>query len=114
MHNRVVLIGRLTRGGSLNYNASGKAVSNVGLAVERARLDQHSGASVVTGVDSIELVLEGRLAEALSGHLVQGRLVGIEGKIRTREIEVNAMPVNTSEVVVDGLSFLDNGRPNPA
>lgn len=109
MLNRVVLIGRLTRDAELRYTPQGLAVASLGVAVDRIK-----GKGDET-VDFIELILWRRLAEALSDHLRKGRLVGVEGRLQVRKYEAkDGTKRKVSEVVVDGISFLDAGRPGGA
>lgn len=85
--NNVSLIGRLTRDPELKYiPGSGTAVANFTLAVDRGlskskkqELEQQGKPTA----DFIRIVVWGKQAENCANYLAKGRLVAVNGSIRT-------------------------------
>jgi len=104
MLNRVVLIGRLTRDPELRYTPNGTPLARFSLAVERPFTSQ----SGERGVDFIDIVVWGKLAETVTDHLNKGRLVAVEGRLQVRSYENNqGQKRRVSEVVAEKVQFLD-------
>jgi len=98
--NRVDLIGRLTQNAELRYTASGKAVANARLAVNRKfKRDE---------ADFINLIFWDKTAEALANYTQKGSRIGVEGRIETGSYEKDGRKVYTTDIVVEQLHFLDN------
>jgi len=77
--NRVLLIGNLTRDPETKYTPKGTAVTDIGLAVNRAwKDDSGEKKEEVTFVD---VTLWGRQAEVAQEYLKKGRAVFIEGRL---------------------------------
>ena len=78
--NHVALMGNLTRDPELRYTPSGTAVCQVGLGLNRRYRD---GAGELQQETSfVEVVVWGKQAEAVAGHLTKGRAVFVEGRLR--------------------------------
>lgn len=78
--NRVLLIGNLTRDPETKYTPKGTAVTDIGLAVNRAwKDDSGEKKEEVTFVD---VTLWGRQAEVAQEYLKKGRPVFIEGRLQ--------------------------------
>ncbi|WP_125767706.1 single-stranded DNA-binding protein [Lapidilactobacillus wuchangensis] len=104
MINRVVLIGRLTRDVELRYTGSGTAVATFTLAVNR----QFTNAQGEREADFISCVLWRKAAENFANFTHKGSLVGVEGRVQTRNYENNqGNRVYVTEVVVDNFSLLE-------
>ncbi len=109
MYNRIVLIGRLTRDPELRYVPSGAPVANFTLAVDRPFRDQQGNRDT----DFIDIVTWRKLAEQVSQYLSKGRLVAVEGRLQIRSYETqDGQRRKASEVVADGVRFLDSGKKN--
>jgi len=104
--NKVLLMGRLTRDPETRYTASGSAVINFGLAVNRRYQDQSGEWKDDTCF--INIVAWRKLAERLSQQLSKGSPCLVEGRLQSRSwegqdgqrrntIEVNAMSVQVLE-----------------
>lgn len=105
MINRVVLTGRLTRDVDLRYTPSGAAVANFTIAVDR-RFTNQSGERES---DFINCVMWRKSAENFSNFTRKGSLVGIEGRIQTRNYEnQQGQRVWVTEVVADDFSLLES------
>ncbi|MGR8838197.1 single-stranded DNA-binding protein [Leuconostoc falkenbergense] len=104
MINRVVLIGRLTKGVEVRYTQSGVAVGTFSLAVNRP----FTNASGEREADFINGVIWRKAAENFANFTHKGSLVAIEGRLQTRKYEDgNGKRVYVTEVVADNFSLLE-------
>lgn len=104
MLNRVVLVGRLTKDPDLRYTANGVAVANFTLAVNRPFSNQQGEREA----DFINCVVWRRPAENLANFMNKGSLVGVDGRIQTRNFEgQDGKRVYITEVVADSVQFLE-------
>lgn len=83
MINRVILIGRLTKDPELKYTSSGAAVGSFNLAVNR----QFTNANGDREADFINCVIWRKSAENFANFTHKGSLVGIDGRLQTRNYE---------------------------
>lgn len=105
MINRVVLTGRLSRDVELRYTQSGAAVASFTIAVDR-RFKNDNGER---DSDFINCVMWRKAAENFSNFTRKGSLVGIEGRIQTRNYEnQQGQRVYVTEVVADDFSLLES------
>ncbi|MCS9983848.1 single-stranded DNA-binding protein [Weissella paramesenteroides] len=105
MINRVILVGRLTRDVELRYTTSGAAVGSFTIAVNR----QFTNANGERDTDFINAVIWRKSAENFANFTSKGSLVGIEGRIQTRNYEnQQGQRVYVTEVVVDNFSLLES------
>jgi single-strand DNA-binding protein len=106
--NRIVLVGRLTRDPELRSTASGTAVANFTLAVDR----QRSNAQGERQADFIRIVVWGKQAETCTSYLSKGRLVAVDGRLQISAYQGQDGQNRTSaEVVAESVRFLS---PRPA
>lgn len=104
MINRVILIGRLTKDPELKYTSSGAAVGTFSLAVNR----QFTNANGDREADFINCVIWRKSAENFANFTHKGSLVGIDGRLQTRNYEnQQGQRVYVTEVVVDNFSLLE-------
>lgn len=109
MINRVVLTGRLTKDPELKYTQSGVAVATFTLAVNRQFRTQAGQREA----DFINCVIWRKSAENLVNYTHKGRLVGVDGRLQTRNYEnQQGQRVYVTEVVVDSFSLLDSKHDN--
>lgn len=107
MYNRIILIGRLTRDPELRYVPSGAPVASFTLAVDRPFRDQQGNRET----DFIDIVAWRKLAEQVSQYMSKGRMVAVEGRLQIRSYETqDGQKRKVSEVVADGVRFLDRAR----
>ncbi|MGF2385131.1 single-stranded DNA-binding protein [Lentilactobacillus otakiensis] len=119
MLNRAVLTGRLTRDVDLRYTQSGTAVGSFSLAVDRQFTNQQGEREA----DFINCVIWRKSAENFANFVHKGSLVGIDGRIQTRNYEnAQGQRVYVTEVVVENFALLEprsarnnsNGQQNGA
>ena len=107
MINRAVLTGRLTKDPELRTTQSGLSVAAFNLAVDR----QYTNANGKRGVDFISCVIWRKAAENFCKFTSKGSLVGIDGRIQTRNYDdKDGKKVYVTEVVVDSFSLLESKK----
>jgi len=102
MINRAVLTGRLTKNIELRSTVSGTSVAPFTLAVARSIVREGQQQA-----DFINCVVWGRLAETMAKYLNKGSLIGVEGRIQTRNYDDHGTTKYVTEVVIDNFSFLE-------
>ncbi len=109
MINRAVLTGRLTRDPELRYTTSGTAVVSFTLAVDRQFRNQNGDRDA----DFVNCVIWRKSAENFSNFTHKGSLVGVEGRIQTRNYEnQQGVRVYVTEVVVENFQLLESKEIN--
>ena len=105
MLNRAVLTGRLTRDVDLRYTQSGTAVGTFTLAVDRTFKNQQGEREA----DFINCVIWRKSAENFANFVRKGSLVGIDGRIQTRNYEnQQGQKVYVTEIVVENFALLQS------
>ena len=111
MINNVVLIGRLTREVELRYTPSNQAVATFTLAVTRHCKTQDGERAA----DFINCVMWRQQAENLANWTKKGALIGVTGRIQTRNYEnQQGQRVYVTEVIADSFQVLENKKDNAA
>lgn len=104
MINNVTLTGRITKDLEKHQTNKGTSVVNFSLAVDR-RFKNSSGNRED---DFIGIQAWGLTADLLCKYCGKGSLIGIEGRIQTRNYENNqGQRVYVTEVVAENVTFLD-------
>ena len=104
MINNVSLTGRLTKDIDLRYTQSGVAVASFTLAVNRNYKDQDGNQQT----DFIQCQTWRKAAENFANFTHKGSLVGIEGRIQTRNYDnQQGQKVYVTEVIVTNFSLLE-------
>ena len=105
MINNVVLVGRLTRDPELRYTQSNTAVATFNMAVNRNFKAQNGEYEA----DFINCVIWNRQAENLANWAKKGALIGITGRIQTRNYDnQQGQRVYVTEVVADNFQLLES------
>jgi len=105
MINNTVLTGRLTKDADLRYTSNGTAVGSFSIAVGRPFKNQ-AGESET---DFINCVIWKKAAENFANFTRKGSLVGIEGRIQTRNYEnQQGQRVYVTEIVVENFTLLES------
>ena len=103
--NTVQLIGRLTKDPELKYTQSGVATTSFTLAVNRNFTNQQGEREA----DFIMCTAWRKTAELVCQYLGKGSMVGINGRIQTRNYEnQQGQRVYVTEVIVDELTFVES------
>ena len=104
MINNVVLVGRMTKDADLRYTEQGQAVATFTLAVNRNFKNQNGEREA----DFINIVIWRQQAENLANWAKKGALIGITGRIQTRNYEnQQGQRVYVTEVVADSFQLLE-------
>ena len=107
MLNQTIIVGRLLQDPELKETDSGKKVTNVTLAVPRSF--KNSNGQYET--DYINCVLWKGIAESTVQYCKKGDLVGIKGRIQTREYETNEeVKKHVTEVIAEKVTFLSGKK----
>ena len=107
MINNVVLVGRLTRDPELRFTSNGLAVASFNLAVNR----NFTNASGEREADFVNCVIWRKPAEALANYAKKGTLIGVVGRIQTRNYEnQQGQKVFVTEVVCDNFQLLERAN----
>lgn len=107
MINTVVLVGRLTRPAELQYTSNGAAVAQFNIAVNR----NFSNKDGEREADFINCVIWRKAAENFTKFTRKGALVGIDGRLQTRNYEnKQGQRVYVTEVVVNNFSLLERRK----
>ena len=105
MINNTVLVGRLTKDPDLRYSQSGNAVATFTLAVNRNFTSQSGDREA----DFINCVIWRKSAENLANFAKKGSLIGVTGRIQTRNYEnQQGQKIYVTEVVVDNFQLLES------
>jgi len=83
--NRVFILGNLTRDPELRQTPSGQSVASFGVATNRIWNDKDGNRQ--QEVEYHNVVVFGKLAQIAAQYLTKGRLIFVEGRIRTRSWE---------------------------
>lgn len=109
MINNVSLTGRITKDLEKHQTNKGTSVVNFTLAVDR-RFKNSNGDREA---DFIGIQAWGMTADLLCKYCGRGSLIGIEGRIQTRNYENNqGQRVYVTEVVAENITFLDSKKNN--
>ena len=109
--NKVMLIGRLGKEPEIRYSADGLAVANFNVATDESY--KNNEGNKVSQTEWHRIVAFGKLAEICGEYLSKGKLVYIEGKLRTRTwTDKNGDKRYTTEIVASNMFILDSKNQN--
>lgn len=107
MINRVVLVGRITKDIDLKKTPNGASVVQFTLAVSRK-----IKAKGQPEADFINCISWNNVADLMKQYLHKGSLIGLEGRIQTRNYDDrDGKKVYVTEVVADSVQFLEPKQP---
>lgn len=107
MINNVVVTGRLTRAVDLRYTSNGTAFASFTLAVDRPFRNQNNEKET----DFINCVMWRKSAENLANYTNKGSLIGVEGRIQTRNYDNGqGQRVYVTEVLAERFTFLESAK----
>ena len=109
--NKVQLIGRLGRNPETRFTPKVTKDTNFSLAVGRRWRD--SGGQVQEDTDWFNIVAWGRLAEICQDYLTKGRLVYIEGRLKTDRYEVDGETRYSTKIVAHNMQMLERKPDEP-
>ncbi|MGM9928493.1 MAG: single-stranded DNA-binding protein [Bacillus sp. (in: firmicutes)] len=107
MINQITLVGRLTKDPELRYTPDGIAVSNVTVALNR----HYKNSDGEFEVDFVQCALWKKIAENTAQYCQKGSIVGITGRLQTRNYtNQEGKRVYVTEVVAEHVKFMDRKR----
>jgi single-strand DNA-binding protein len=107
--NKVILVGNLGRDAELRYTPGGAAVSKFSIATTEIWNDKSGQRQERTEWHNVDLW--GKQAESLSGYLVKGKQVYVEGRLQTDEYtDKDGNKRKTTRVRCDRVVLLGGGR----
>ena len=113
MLNFIVIMGRLTRDPEIRRTASGTAVANFSVAVERDFQNQDGSRET----DFIDCVAWKQTAEFVGKYFSKGKMMAVKGRLQIRSwTDKDGNKRRTAEIVVDNVYFVgsktDSGNGN--
>ncbi len=114
--NKVILIGHLGDEVKMHYFEGGNSVGRFPIATNETYTNRQTGEKI-TNVEWHNIVVRNKLAEICEKYLVKGDKVYCEGRIKTRQYEVEGQKRYTTEIQVQEMTFLStkkelNSTPN--
>lgn len=106
MLNQTVIVGRLVNNPELRETETGRKVSNVVVAVPRSFKNMNGEYET----DFISCVLWKGVAESAATYCKKGDLVGVRGRLQTREYEVEDEKRKVVELVAEKVTFLSSKK----
>lgn len=104
--NKVILIGRVGADPEVRYMPSGNAVANVRLATNETYKDKTSGQNQEQ-TEWHRVVMYGKLAEIVGQYVQKGRLIYVEGRIRTNKWQdQSGQDRYTTEIIANEMQLL--------
>ncbi len=110
--NRIIIIGNLGSEPEMRFTPNGKPVTSFSVATNRRYTTSEGERKEET--EWFTIVTWGRLAEQCNQYLTKGRLVYVEGRLRTHTWEgQDGQKRYRNEIVADRVSFLDRQAAAP-
>lgn len=109
--NKVILVGNLTRDPEVRYTASGTAVTEIGLAINRKWFDKQSN-SRKEETTFVDITVWGRTAEVAGEYLTTGSNVLVEGRLQLDQWEDKESGQKRSKlkVICEQMTMLGGAR----
>lgn len=104
--NKVIEIGRTTSDIELRQTTSGTSVAEFSIAVKRTFKTNGNYES-----DFFRCIAYSKLAETISKYVKQGDMIGIEGRLQTRNYtNREGRKVYVTEIIVENVEFLQSKK----
>lgn len=110
MLNQSILVGRIVREPEVRETDNGTKVTNITLAVQRPCKNINGEYDT----DFISCVLWRGVAESTAQYCKKGDLIGVRGRIQTKNIEYEDETKHLVEVVAEKVTFLSTNRSKEA
>jgi len=113
--NRVTLVGRLTRDAEVRVTQGGMQITKFGIAINRRR---KQGDQWVDEASFFDVVIFGRMGEAVSRYLTKGKQVGVDGELVQDRWEQDGQKRSKVEIYCNNIQLLggrgDGGGDRPS
>ncbi|CAM1354813.1 MULTISPECIES: single-stranded DNA-binding protein [Tenacibaculum] len=107
--NKVILIGHLGDEVKMHYFEGGNSIGRFPLATNETYTNRQTGEKI-TNVEWHNIVVRNKLAEICEKYLTKGDRVYCEGRIKTRQYEVDGQKRYTTEIHVQDMTFLSTKK----
>ncbi|MFW6368484.1 MAG: single-stranded DNA-binding protein [Spirochaetota bacterium] len=101
--NRVTLVGRLTRDADVRVTQGGMQITKFGIAINRRR---KQGDQWVDEASFFDVVIFGRMGEAVSRYLTKGKQVGVDGELVQDRWEQDGQKRSKVEIYCNNIQLL--------
>lgn len=107
MLNQIILVGRLTRDIEVHESENGGRVATLSLAIPRS----FKNAEGSYDTDFVECTAFDVVAENTSEYCQKGDIVGIKGRVQTRQVEhENGEKETLKEIIAERVTFLSSKK----
>ena len=104
--NKVILVGRIGRDPEVRYTQSGQPVASLSVATDESYKDKQG--NKVEATEWHNVTAWGKTAEFVGSYLGKGRLVYVEGKLKTEKYtDQRGVEKYTTKIVADRVQGLD-------
>ena len=110
MLNQIVIVGRLVKDPELKESETGKKFTNITVAVPRS----YKNTKGEYEADYIDCRLWTGVAESTAEYCKKGDLIGVKGRVETRNYEVNEEKKYVTEIIAEKITFLSNKKKEEA
>lgn len=111
--NKVILVGRLGKDPEVRYIGENTAVANFSLATSETYKNRNG--DKIESTEWHNVVVWRKLAEIAEKYLTKGKLIYVEGKLRTRSWDdKDGNKRYTTEVIADNFTMLGSKSDSPA
>ena len=110
MLNQTVIVGRLVSDPELRETDNGNKVTNVTIAIPRS----FKNINGEYDTDFVSCVLWKGIAESTANYCKKGDLVGVKGRLQTREYETDNEKRKVVELVAEKVTFLSGAKAKDA
>ena len=111
--NKVILLGNLGSDPEIRYISDGNSICNLSLATSSQWKDKNSG-ETKKNTEWHRIVLYNRLSEIANEYLKKGRLIYIEGRLKTRKWKdkENGIYRYTTEIIAEQMLMINQQNEN--
>jgi len=102
--NKVILVGHVGKDPEVRYLENGTAMAKFTLATSETYKDKTG--NKVEQTESHNVVIWGKLAEIVEKYVRKGKLLYIDGKIRTRSYEVEGVKKYATDIIGENMTML--------
>ncbi len=103
--NSVIIIGRLTKDPEVRYTGDQMAVASFTLAVDRPKKKDKDKET-----DFPRVTAFGKTAENIERYMSKGKMIAVQGNIRTGSYDKDGVKVYTTDVIAERVQFLSSGE----
>ena len=107
--NKVILIGHLGDEVKMHYFDGGNSIGRFPIATNESYTNKQTGEKVTT-TEWHNIVVRNKLAEICEKYLTKGDKVYCEGRIKTRQYEVDGQKRYSTEIHVQDMTFLSTKK----